>query len=171
MRGFRSSALIVVAAFAMLLIQSSFARLLAPQPLSPYLGLPLVFAVGIAPGIPLVRGALTAFAIGYLYDVFTGNPMGIHTFACVVGFLAARLVGIVSSFRGVLFQVALTFGLTLGVGMLIEAIRAFTPGGLSWSRLALVLSILAPAVVTAALSPVLFALVRWIDPSSERSPG
>ena len=169
MRGLRSSGFIVLAAFAMLLAQSVFARILAPYPLIPYFGLPLVFALGIARGVPLARGAATSFAIGYLYDVFTGNPMGVHTFVFVVGFVVARLLGVLLGFRGLAFQLGLTFGLTLALGILIEVIRSFTPGGLSWDAAARLWAIVAPALATAVVAPALFALVRRLDPTSERS--
>ena len=169
MHGFRSSTFVVASAFALLLIQSAFAGLLSPYPFSPVLGLPFVFALATAKSVSVVRGAVTAFAIGYLYDVFTGNPLGIHTFAFVVGYLLAWVVGYLMSFRGVLFEMGLTFGLTLVVGGLIEAIRSFVPGGMTWATGSLALSLLASASATALVSPLLFAWVRRIDPESARA--
>jgi hypothetical protein len=78
--GARGSFYLVLVVFAMLLTQSVFARVLAPYPFAPYLGLPFVFALGTGPGVRVLRGAATAFAIGYGYDLFTGNPLGVHTF-------------------------------------------------------------------------------------------
>jgi rod shape-determining protein MreD len=170
MRGARGSIIIVLLAFAMLLTQSAFARVLAPYPFSPYLGLPLVFALGTAPGVGVLRGAATAFALGYLEDLFTGNPLGLHTFAFVVGYLAAWLVGYLLSFRGVVFEMVLTFSLTVLLGGLIELIRGFTPGGMSWSGVSLTISLFASSFATALVAPILFALVRLIDPESVRVP-
>ncbi len=169
MQGLRSSILIVLIAFAMLLAQSSFARALSPYPFSPCLGLPLVFALGTARGVRLVRGAATSFALGYLFDLFTGNPLGIHTLAFVIGYLASWLVGYLMSFRGLLFEMVLTFGLTISIGGLIEIIRSFVPGGMAWNGGALVLALFASALATSLVSPLLFALVRWIDPESARA--
>lgn len=170
MQGVRSSILVVLSAFALLLTQSAFATVLSPYPFSPYLGLPLVFALGTSPGVRVVRGAATAFAIGYLYDLFTGNPIGIHTLAFVVGYLASWLTGYLMSFRGVLFEMGLTFGLTILIGGLVEIIRSFVPGGMTWSAGALTIALLASSFATALVSPLLFALVRWIDPESARAP-
>ena len=170
MQGIRGSLILILVAFAMLLVQSVFTRVLAPYPFSPYLGLPFVFALGLAPGARLLRGASTAFAIGYLYDLFTGNPLGLHTFVFVIGFLTARLVGYLLSFRGVPFEMVLTFALTLSLSGLLEAIRAFTPGGLSWGGLTLTFALVASALATALLAPILFAVVRWVDPEAERTP-
>jgi rod shape-determining protein MreD len=132
--------------------------------------LPLVFALGTAPGVRVLRGAATAFAIGYLYDLFTGNPLGIHTFVFVVGFLAARLTGYLLSFRGVPFEMALTFGLTFLLGGLLEIIRGFTPGGTTWGGLMLTLALGGSALATAIVAPLLFALARRLDPATERTP-
>lgn len=170
MQGARGSIVLVLVAFAMLLIQSVFSRALAPYPFSPYLCLPFVFALGTAPGVRILRGAATAFAIGYLYDVFTGNPLGLHTFVFVVGYLVAWLLGYLLSFRGVAFEMVLTFALTLLLGGLLELIRDFTPGGMSWSGVTLLIALFASAFATAVLAPLLFAVVRWIDPVSERAP-
>jgi len=170
MRGARASIIVVLLAFAMLLTQSAFARVLAPYPFSPYLGLPLVFALGTAPGVRVLRGAATAFALGYLEDLFTGNPLGLHTFIFVVGYLVAWLVGYLLSFRGVAFEMVLTFSLTVLLGGLLELIRSFTPGGMSWSGVSLTISLVVSSFATALVAPILFALVRLIDPESVRAP-
>jgi len=170
MRGARASIIVVLLAFAMLLTQSAFARVLAPYPFSPYLGLPLVFALGTAPGVRVLRGAATAFALGYLEDLFTGNPLGLHTFIFVVGYLVAWLVGYLLSFRGVVFEMVLTFSLTVLLGGLLELIRSFTPGGMSWSGVSLTISLVVSSFATALVAPILFALVRLIDPESVRAP-
>lgn len=170
MQGARGSIIIVLLAFAMLLLQSVFSRVLAPYPFAPYLGLPFVFALATAPGVRLLRGAATAFAIGYLYDLFTANPLGLHTFVFVVGYFSAWLVGYLLSFRGAVFEMALSFTLTLLLGGLLELIRGFTPGGISRSGVTLALALFGSAVATGLLAPILFAVVRAVDPESERAP-
>ena len=162
--------IIVSVVFAILLLQSVFARILAPHPLTPYFGLPFVFALGTGPGVPVLRGAATAFAIGYLYDLFTGNPLGVHTVVFVLGFLTSWLVGYLLSFRGIPFEMVLTFSLTLVLAGLIEMIRAFVPGGMTWGGFAFTLSLLGPALTTALVAPLLFALARRLDPATERAP-
>ena len=172
MRGVRSSIFIVLIAFAILLVQSAFARLLAPHPWGPCLTLPFVLALGEAPGVTLVRGAATSFALGYVYDLFTGNPIGIYTLVFVLGFLVARLACRRLSFRGVTFEVGLTFVLTLAAGGLVEMIRhTFTPSGVSGFGASTAFALLASSAVTAAVSPVLFLIVRRTDPESARVSG
>lgn len=167
MRRARGSIGIILIVFIMLLVQSVFSRLLAPYPLTPYLGLPFVFALGTARGVSVVRGAVTAFLVGYLYDFFTGNPLGLHTLVFVVGLLAARLVGHLVSSRGLPFELITTFFLTLPLGGLLETIRAFTPGGMAWDGVALTLALFGSAFATALVAPPLFALTRRIDPQTE----
>ena len=170
MQGARGSNFVILIAFAMLLVQSVFSRLLAPYPFSPYLGLPFVFALAIAPGVPVLRGAATAFAIGYLYDLFTANPLGLHTFVFVLAYFTAWLAGYLLSFRGIVFEMALSFTLTALAGALIELIRGFAPGGIARDGVTLLVALVASSVVTAVLAPVLFAMVRAVDPESERAP-
>jgi cell shape-determining protein MreD len=170
MHGARGSIIIVSVVFAILLVQSVFSRVLAPYPFAPYLGLPFVFALGTGPGVRIIRGAVTAFVIGYLYDLFTGNPLGLHTLVFVVGFLSSWLVGYLLSFRGVPFEMVLTFALTLALGGLVEGIRSFAPGGMSWGGLALALSLFGSAFATALVAPLFFALARRLDPATERAP-
>ncbi len=169
MRAAKSSIIVVLIVFGTLLVQSVFARLLAPYPLAPYIGLPFVFAFGTAPAVGVLRGAATAFAIGYLYDLFTGNPLGIHTFVFVIGFLAARLVGYLVSFRGALFEIVLTFFLTLPLGGLLETVRSFTPGGMAWNGITLLFTLIGSSLTTALIAPLLFALTRSVDPQTERA--
>jgi cell shape-determining protein MreD len=147
-----------------------FTRVLAPYPFAPYLGLPFVFALGTGPGVRFLRGAATVFAIGYLYDLFTGNPLGIHTLVFVVGFLSAWLIGYLLSFRGVPFEMVLTFTLTLMLGGLLEGIRSFVPGGTTWNGLSLTLALFGSAFATALVAPLLFAIARRVDPATERAP-
>lgn len=169
MHGVRGSLRIVLAIFVILLVQTAFGRVLAPYPFTPVLGLPFVFALATAPFVRVLRGVLTAFAVGYLYDLFTGNPLGIHTFLFVAGYLVAWLCGYVFSFRGIPFEMSLTFILSLVLGGLLEAIRSFAPGGMSWSGGALALSLFGSSVATALVAPLGFALARRLDPTAERS--
>jgi rod shape-determining protein MreD len=169
MNELRGSFRIILAVFAALLAQTAFGRVLAPYPFTPVLALPVVFALATAPGVRVLRGAVTAFFIGYLYDLFTGNPLGIHTFVFVVGYLVAWLVGYLFSFRGVPFEMLLTFVLSFALGGLLEAVRAFVPGGMSWSASALTLSLFGSAIVTALVAPVGFAVTRRLDPAAERT--
>ena len=93
-----------------------------------------------------------------------------HPFVFVVGYLAAWLVAYLLTFRGIAFEMVLTFVLTVLLGGLLELIRGFTPGGMAWSGVTLTIALFASGLATALVAPILFAVVRWIDPESERAP-
>jgi hypothetical protein len=41
---------------------------------------------------------------------------------------------------------------------------------MSWSGVTLTIALFSSAITSALVAPVLFAVVRWIDPESERAP-
>ncbi len=97
---FRSIA-IVGLGFSLLLVQSILGSVLTIHPFSPHLLLPIVLYVGVAPDVPLVRGAFVSFLLGYLLDLFSGNLMSLQTFICVATFVLARGAGLVADARRV----------------------------------------------------------------------
>ena len=58
----------------------------------------------------------------------------------------------------------------ISIGGLIEIVRSFVPGGMAWGGGALTIALFASAFATALVSPLLFALVRRVDPESARAP-
>ena len=88
--------MIVVLAMGLLLLvlQSVVFGLVSLHPFSPNLVLPVVLFLGVSPEVPLVRGALVAFGLGYVLDVFAGNRMSLETFVCVATFMSARGAGL-----------------------------------------------------------------------------
>jgi hypothetical protein len=64
----------------------------------------------------------------------------------------------------------LSFALTVLLGGLLELIRGLTPGGIARSGVTVTIALFASAFATAIVAPILFALVRWVDPVSERAP-
>ena len=72
------------------------------------------------------------------------------------------------AFKGGAAQIAAA--LTLALGGLLEGIRSFVPGGMTWSGLALSLSLFGSAFATAIVAPLFFALARQLDPATERAP-
>ncbi len=167
MRAARSSLIIVVLAFVALLLQSVFTRYLAHHPWGPYLTLPFAFALAEAPGVHRVQGALTSFVLGYMYDAFSANPLGIHTFVFVVGYLAARLACWRLSFRGPAFEISLTFVLTLALGALVAGLRDWIVG-VADGDLRTTLGWFFAALTTAVISPIFFAIVRVVEPEAVR---
>lgn len=156
----------VLLGFVILVFQAAIGAMVPLQDWAPNLVLPLVIYLAVAHDVPIARGALTAFVLGYLLDSFCGSPMGLHTFVMVATFLIARGAGLNIFMRGPLFQIALTLGFAVMAGGSILALRAifeppapFPIGSVTNT----VVSLVAGAAVTALVSPLLFAASRRID--------
>lgn len=117
----------------------------------------------------LVEGALTAFAVGYLLDIFA-RPTGLYPFLAVLVFLLARLgASLVDARARALFALACAGG-TLVHGLLatfftwLTARAAGAPGA---QLSGLPLQVLLTALAGALLWPLLRKL---IDPNLDRQP-
>ncbi len=71
--------------FILLILQVSFIPVLLPEPLQPDILVIIVFYAGFSS--PTWIGALTAFSLGYLIDLFSGTLLGVSSFSMVVIFL------------------------------------------------------------------------------------
>ncbi|MCB9617026.1 MAG: rod shape-determining protein MreD [Sandaracinus sp.] len=157
---------VVALGLGLLVLQSVFVDLVSLHPFAPNLILPIVLFLGVAPDVPLVRGALLAFTLGYVLDVFSGNRMGLETFVCVATFMAARGAGLRLFLRSPSFQMALALVVSLLAGGTTLALRAIFstpapfPGG---DALGTALLLGASSIATAICAPVVFALVRRIE--------
>ncbi len=147
-------------------------------PLHPYVPdpvLPLAILLGVRAEVPMVRGTATAFALGYVLDVFGGNPMGLRTFVTVAIFLLARGAGLRLAMRGTVRQVLLVFAMALvavGVAFALRVIFEPPPPFPISAPWALLEQLLAPALATAALAPLLFAVASRLPfLSGSAAPG
>jgi rod shape-determining protein MreD len=157
---------VVAVGLGLLVLQSVLVDLVSLHPFAPNLVLPIVLFLGVSPDVPLVRGALLAFTLGYVLDVFSGNRMSLETFVCVATFMAARGAGLRLFLRSPSYQMALTFVVSLLAGGTTLALRAifstpapFPIGG----ALPTVLLLGASATATALCAPFVFAIVQRIE--------
>lgn len=104
-------------ALLMLSVESVVAKSLGLEATRIDVGLALVVWVGVRS--PLVEGAVSAFAMGYLLDVFTGRPTGLFTFLAVLVFLLVRLAAIVIDGR-----TRASYGLLVGAVTVVHALLA-----------------------------------------------
>lgn len=150
--------LVLLLAFALLVVQGMLQHILPSQWVYPSLVLPLVLYMAVGE-FSLARGASLSFVIGYLTDVFSGIPMGLYTFCTVAVFLLARVAGLKLFLHGVGFQILLTFVASMAVGGLMLGLHVvFERHHLAIaSAMALVAS---QGLATALVSPLVFALVR-----------
>ncbi|HJK99514.1 MAG TPA: rod shape-determining protein MreD [Polyangiaceae bacterium LLY-WYZ-14_1] len=156
----------VLLGFALLVLQSSLGTLWSLHPFSPNLLLPMVIFYGVTPEVSVVRGAVLGFALGYILDIFCGNPMGLQTFLMVATYLVAKVAGLRLFLRGPAFQMLLTFVVGVLDGGTILALRAIfePPPPFPAASVETSLSeVFGPALVTALVAPPIFGFVRRVE--------
>jgi len=165
------SALLVLLGLGLLLTQSVLATVVPIYPFIPMLILPVLIYLGVSPEVHLVRGALLAFFLGYLYDLFSGNLMSLQTFVAVATFMLARGAGLRLFLRSPSFQVLLTFivavlagGATIALRTIFADNAPFPFGGVRETATLLV----APAVATALAAPLVFPAVQRIEAAAPK---
>ena len=156
----------VALGFGLLVLQSSLGTLWSLHPYSPNLLLPMVIYYGVTPEVSVVRGAVLSFLLGYVLDIFCGNPMGLQTFLMVATYLVAKVAGLRLFLRGPAFQMLLTFVVGVLDGGTILALRAIfePPPPFPASEIGTsLLEVFGPATVTAVIAPPIFGLVRRVE--------
>jgi rod shape-determining protein MreD len=158
---------LVVFGFSLLVLQTAVAMLVPMYGYVPNLLLPIAIFLGVSPDVPMVRGTVVGFALGYLLDSFCGSPMGLHTFVMTASFMVARGAGLRLFPQGPAFQVLLAFLMTFAFGATVLALRAiFERPSLSIGESTpreTAFSLLRPAIATAIFSPLVFAGARRIE--------
>ena len=165
------SVLLVLLGLALLITQSVLASVVPLHPFIPSLILPVLIYLGVSPEVHLVRGAILAFLLGYLYDLFSGNLMSLQTFVAVSTFMLARGAGLRLFLRSPSFQVLLTFivaalagGATLALRTIFADNTPFPYGGVRETATLLV----APAIATALAAPLVFPAVQRIEAAAPK---
>jgi len=160
------TAAFILLGFVLLVFQGAFGVLVPLGEWSPNLILPIVIYLGVSNDVHVVRGAILAFVLGYLLDIFCGINMGLQTFVMVASFLIARGAGLNLFMRGPLLQILTTFVFALIAGGSILALRAifeppapFALDGVTHT----VLTLVGGAAATGLVSPLLFGAVRRMD--------
>ncbi len=117
-----------------------------------------------------LEGAFTAFAVGYLLDVFTGRPTGLYPFLSVLVFLLCRGAGQVVDGRS-----RGGFALFVAAAALVHGLLAFfftwltsLDGG---SRLLSLAGLPLQILLAAAVGALFFPLFRRIEPGERPEPG
>jgi rod shape-determining protein MreD len=158
-----------VLAFGLLVLESSLWRYTPWDPLTADLTLPILLWMGLS-DVPVSRGAPSAFAIGYLVDLFSAGPQGLHAFVAVLVYLSSRTASLRLFSAGVLFQMLLTFLASLFTSCAILFLRFIFEQSLE-NLGSMALSIAVRGVATALVSPLIFRLARRVGPASVRAEG
>ena len=127
---------------------------------APSLGLLVVLHVGLSPKWTSSSAAVVAFVTGYLFDLVSGAPQGVHAFVFVLMSLFARALTTRVAVQGIVLAAATSFVASLLASLLVVVVRAQVApeggyGGLRQAPL--------EALLTAVFGPLVLALFRRID--------
>ncbi|MDA3862287.1 MAG: rod shape-determining protein MreD [Deltaproteobacteria bacterium] len=132
----------------------------------------LITILYIAHGVKgsLARGAAASLGLGYLMDLYTGAPIGMHAFVFVLLYFLARLIS--AKIYGISLITQALFGAVFSVlcGLIIISLEKWlNPVHHSWVLLEYIPK---QALVTGLFSPVYFYIIWKLDRlvSYETSP-
>jgi rod shape-determining protein MreD len=155
------SAITIIVGLLLLLLQSTVMEFAPMHLVTPSLGLLVVLYVGMAPlkwapGSAVVVG----FGMGYLFDLVSGAPRGVHAFVFVTLALIARVLAWRLAVRGIVLKAATAFVASMIAAFLIVVVRAqISPesgyGGLRQAPL--------ESLLTAAFGPPVLWLLARLD--------
>jgi rod shape-determining protein MreD len=164
------SLLLIGYGFGLLLLQAALSMLVSMQSFAPNLMLPIALALGTAPEVPLVRGAVVCFILGYLFDAFCGSPLGLQTFVLVATYMLARGASVRLLPHGAMFIAMFALLMSVVSGLSVLALRALFEKKseiLTFDIRGTLFVVLQSALATALLAPAVFAGVHRLE---SRSP-
>ena len=121
----RNAAFLALGLF-LVLVQGNLHHVLGPLKIhgvTPSLLLPLVIFLGVHEG-SMARGALLAFGLGYMVDLFASAPIGLFAFVFVALWWLARVVGVRLTAQTILTKFSLGFGFALVESIVILMLLA-----------------------------------------------
>jgi rod shape-determining protein MreD len=155
--------------FSLLALQTALATLLPMHTFAPNMMLPIALALGAHPDVHLVRGALVCFVLGYLFDAFCGNPLGLQTFVLVATYMLARGAAVRLLPHGPMFIAMFSLLMSIVSGFSVLSLRALFEKKseiLTYELRGTLLVVLQSAIATALVAPLVFAGVRRIEARS-----
>jgi rod shape-determining protein MreD len=154
------SAITLIVAYLLLILQSTVLELAPVRMAAPSLGLLVVMHVGLSGKWSVSSAAIVAFATGYLLDLVSGAPQGVHAFVFILMVLFARALSVRVAVQGIVMAAATSFVASLLAALLIVFVRAQVApeGGYGGLRQAPV-----EALLTAFFGPFVLGLLRRID--------
>jgi rod shape-determining protein MreD len=154
------SAITLTIAFLLLILQSTVLELAPVHLVAPSLGLLVVLHVGLSPKWTVSSAAVVSFITGYLFDLVSGAPQGVHAFVFVLMSLCARVLATRVSVQGIVLSAATSFVASFLAAALIVIVRAQVApeGGYGGLRQAPI-----EALLTGLAGPIVLGLFRRID--------
>ncbi|MFY2563752.1 hypothetical protein ACN469_39550 [Corallococcus terminator] len=117
----------------------------------------------------LLEGAFSAFAVGYLLDLMSGQPTGLFTFLAVFTFLVGRLVSTFVDVRGGLSFALFAMGADVGHGLLATFFTWLTVKDSGTGPVLAGLPV--QVALTGAAALALFPLLRRFEAAQDRPAG
>ncbi len=117
----------------------------------------------------LLEGAFTAFTVGYLLDLMSGQPTGLYTFLAVFTFLVGRLVSTFVDVRGAMSFALFAMGADVGHSLLASFFTWLTAK--DGSTASLLSGLPLQVMLTGVAALALFPLLRRFEASQERPMG
>jgi rod shape-determining protein MreD len=107
-----------------------------------------------------------AFSTGYLFDLLSGAPRGIHAFVFVITALIIRAAATRLAVRGIVLKAATAFVASLIAALLVVVLRAQISREVGYGGLSL-----APveALLTAVIAPPILWLLARVDGRLDRA--
>ena len=119
----RATATLIVA-MILVLLQSTVLELAPVHMVTPACGLLVVLQVSFSERWSMSSAALLSFALGYLFDLVSGAPLGVHAFVYLVISQLARLLSTRVVMRGVILSAGIGFVAALFAALLVIVVRA-----------------------------------------------
>ena len=118
------SAVTLFVAYLLLILQSTVLELASVHMVTPSLGLLVVLHVGLSSKWTISSASVVAFATGYLFDLVSGAPQGVHAFVFVLMALFARGLTTRLAVQGIVLSAVTAFVASLIASALIVIVRA-----------------------------------------------
>jgi rod shape-determining protein MreD len=150
----------LVVAYLLLILQSTVQELAPVRMPAPSLGLLVVLYVGLSSKWAISSASVVALCTGYLLDLVSGAPQGVHALVFVIMVVLARGLSTRVAVQGILLSAATAFVASLVAAFLVVLVRAqVSPeGGYGGLRQAPVEELL-----SGLCGPVVLGLLRRID--------
>jgi rod shape-determining protein MreD len=154
------SAITLFIAYLLLILQSTVLEMAPVRMAAPSLGLLVVMHVALSSKWSVSSASVVAFATGYLLDLVSGAPQGVHAFVFVLMALFGRALSVRVAVTGIVMSAAASFVASLLAALIIVIVRAQVApeGGYGGLRQAPI-----EAVLTAIAGPFVLGLLRRID--------
>ena len=114
----------VFVAIVLVLLQSTVLELAPVHMVTPACGLLVVLYASFSERWTLSSAAIFAFGLGYLFDLVSGAPLGVHAFVYLVMSQLARVLSTRVLMRGIVLSAGIAFVASLVASLFIVVVRA-----------------------------------------------